>query len=256
VPLPLELHRLAQAAQASARPARDTFAAEWRLPAGSFDIVLCVDTTETRGGAAGGRKSLKEETLRHLAATAVPYNERALNIGDFLWVARERTAEVAGRFRQAPPRELVLPFLVERKRQDDLWASIKDGRYEEQKFRMKNSGLEHLFYLVEEHPTKKDHWGRAGAEGGLVTTEAMEQAVANTAVQEGFTVKRTADQRASTEFLTLITRLLREKYASSELSCVTHVDLEEGRVASRDTSLLEFAAFNEASKKTKRLTIR
>ena len=48
-------------------------------------------------------------------------------------------------------------------------------RYEEQKFRMRNSGLEHLLYLVEDHPTKREHWGRAGGEGGLVTPEAIEQ---------------------------------------------------------------------------------
>ena len=32
---------------------------------------------------------------------------------------------------------------------DDLWASVKDGRYKEQKFRMKMCGLPHLYYLIE-----------------------------------------------------------------------------------------------------------
>merc|ERR1712192_86362 len=163
--------------------------------------------------------------------------------------------EVGGQFQQPKPRELVLPFLVERKRQDDFWASVKDGRYEEQKFRMKNSGLEHLFYLVEEHPKQKEHWGRAGP-GESFVGEALEQAVANTAVQEGFSVKRTSDQRGTIEYLTLMTRLLREKYKEEELVCITQSDLEEGKVRSRDTALLEFQAFNEASKKTKKLTVR
>ena len=38
----------------------------------------------------------------------------------------------------------------------------------------------------------------------LVTPEVIEQAVANTAVQEGFTVKKTADQKGTIEYLTLL----------------------------------------------------
>lgn len=256
LPLTLTLHQMVRDAQTSSRPCTDRFQAQFQLPAKSYSIILCVDNTEIHGGKAGGRQSLKSDTVRHLKNTRVPYEERSLNIGDFLWVAREVTRVVEGQFLQAKPRELVLPFLVERKRLDDLWASVKDGRYEEQKFRMKNSGLEHMFYLVEDHPKAKEHWGRVGGEGGMVTPEAIEQAVANTAVQEGFSVKRTQDQKQTIEFLTLITRLLREKYKNTDLQCITQSDLEEGLVASRDTALLEFQAFNDASRKTKRLTIR
>ena len=34
---------------------------------------------------------------------------------------------------------------------DDLASSIKDGRFREQKFRLKKCGLSHPVYLVEEH---------------------------------------------------------------------------------------------------------
>ncbi len=52
----------------------------------------------------------------------------------------------------APPREYidyVLDFIVERKTADDLAASIVDGRYEEQKFRLKNCGINNVIYLIE-----------------------------------------------------------------------------------------------------------
>jgi len=254
LPLPMRLQEMARQASQSARPIKDTFTPQFKLSRGRFDILLCVDNTETTGGGAGGRKSLKTETVRHLKNAGVQYDQRGLNIGDFLWVAREKLQEVGGQFTQPKPRELVLPFLVERKRQDDLWASVKDGRYDEQKFRMKNSGLEHLFYLVEDHPTKKEFWGKSA--GGVDSGEAMEQAIANTAAQEGFSVKRTTDQRGSIEYLTLMTRLLKEKYKDEELMCITRSDLEEGKVRSRDTALLDFQAFNEASKKSKKLTVR
>merc|ERR1712013_494715 len=50
--------------------------------------------------------------------------------------------------------------------------------------------------------------------------------------------------------------LVKEKYKDEELMCITRSDLEEGKVRSRDTALLDFQAFNEASKKTKKLTVR
>jgi crossover junction endonuclease MUS81 len=34
-----------------------------------------------------------------------------------------------------------LDFIIERKKADDLAASILDGRYKDQKYRLKNSGI-------------------------------------------------------------------------------------------------------------------
>ena len=47
---------------------------------------------------------------------------RALPVGDCLWVARTPAGE-----------EYVLDYIVERKRLEDLCASLVDGRYKEQK---------------------------------------------------------------------------------------------------------------------------
>lgn len=59
-----------------------------------LQVLLCVDNTETTGGGTGGRATLKEETVRHLQQFGVPYDRRGLNIGDFLWVAREKVEQV------------------------------------------------------------------------------------------------------------------------------------------------------------------
>ena len=69
---------------------------EFRLVPGRFEILLCVDNTETAGGGVGGRKTLKAETVRHLAECGVAYDRRNLNIGDFLWIAREKIAAIPG----------------------------------------------------------------------------------------------------------------------------------------------------------------
>jgi crossover junction endonuclease MUS81 len=46
----------------------------------------------------------------------------------------------------------VLDFIVERKTADDLASSIVDGRYNEQKARLKNCGISNVIYLVEGNP--------------------------------------------------------------------------------------------------------
>lgn len=255
LPLPLALQQMYKKQLSSEGPTVDRHRPEVVLRAGTFDILLCVDNTEVKGGGSGGRQSLKTETVRHLRSCRVNHDERNLNLGDFLWIAREKVDIEEGTFVQRQPKELVLPYIVERKRLDDLWQSVKDGRYEEQKFRMKGCGLGHLFYLIEDHPKQQQFWGRAGGGGNLVTPEAIEQAIANTAVQEGFTIKKTADQKATIEYLTIFTRLLSKKYSGLTLSSCTQTDLSEGLVANRDTTLLQFTEFNDASRKTKKLQL-
>lgn len=64
--------------------------------------------------------------------------KRALEIGDVVWVARLKSPSLSG------PNELVLDYVVERKRMDDLVSSIKDGRFVEQKV---NGRGEYLHFL-------------------------------------------------------------------------------------------------------------
>lgn len=50
---------------------------------------------------------------------------RKLNVGDYVFIFRDYVGN-----------ELVLPYIIERKRIDDLAGSIKDGRYHEQKVKI------------------------------------------------------------------------------------------------------------------------
>ena len=52
-------------------------------------------------------------------------------VGDFLWVGRPK----------AGGPDYVLDFILERKRVDDLWSSIKQKRYEDQKRRLRVRGF-------------------------------------------------------------------------------------------------------------------
>lgn len=118
------------------------------------------------------------------------YEVRSLKVGDFTWVARHK---------QNVDQELVLPFVVERKRMDDFAASIKDGRFHEQKFRLRKCGLDNVIYLVENFGSNKNV--------GL-PLQNLKQALANTSVQDGFKVHSTDSLANSVRFLAMMTKRL------------------------------------------------
>lgn len=75
---------------------------------------------------------------------------------------------------------------------DDLGQSIKDKRFYEQKFRLKQSGLHNIIYLIE-------HYGRNQHVGLPITT--LFQAAVNTLIQDNFIVKFTDNPRGTCEYL-------------------------------------------------------
>ena len=150
-----------------------------------FDIILLVDTRESTSGVDSSLK--KTALMANLTQLSVPVEMRALPAGDFAWIARERSHSnrakvsvsqsasqpashsasqpashsasqtLSSRFASTkngfipnkPRRELIFDYVVERKRVDDLVSSIIDGRFHEQKHRLKASGIRKPIYLVE-----------------------------------------------------------------------------------------------------------
>ncbi|XP_068218425.1 crossover junction endonuclease MUS81 [Palaemon carinicauda] len=217
------------------------------LTPGMYEIVLCVDNAETTGGFQGMAKfNIKEIFINELKKHKVQYDVRKLHVGDFMWIARERCSLQSC----SEPRELVLPYVVERKRMDDLAKSIKDGRFKEQKFRLKQSGLSNPIYLVEEY----------GSQNLSLPEATCLQAVTNTQVVDGFTVKITKDQIESAAFLTIMTRCLQSRYQGKTLR---NLELEELQRRERsmngeviETALVPFKDFNAASMKNHQLSVK
>uniref|UniRef100_A0A3B4GAQ2 Crossover junction endonuclease MUS81 n=1 Tax=Pundamilia nyererei TaxID=303518 RepID=A0A3B4GAQ2_9CICH len=191
--------------------------AECLLP-GTYEIMLCVDFIETTGGS----HHRKQELVKELQRNGVNFDIRKLNVGDFLWVAREKVAPVAGQLRAPVGRELVLDYIVERKRMDDLCGSIIDGRFREQKV-------------------------------GVQCNHSI--------VVDGFFVKRVQDVRESAAYLTIMTRFLTKLYQNRTLICRSRElegdggsDEEERGLPS--CSLMSFAEFNHGAVKNKCQTVR
>ncbi|KAG7497339.1 crossover junction endonuclease MUS81 [Solea senegalensis] len=218
----------------------------------NYEILLCVDVIETTGGS-GQRK---QELVKELQRNGVSFDVRKLNVGDFLWVAREKVTPLPGQLRAPAGRELVLDYIIERKRMDDLCGSIIDGRFREQKFRLKRCGLRRPVYLVEECGTAASH---------LSLPEAtLQQAIVNTQVVDGFFVKRVQDVRESAAYLTIMTRYLTKLYQNRTLTCHTRQSEADGGHHHDDSdntefpscSLMSFMEFNHGAVKNKCQTVR
>ncbi|KAK9499062.1 hypothetical protein O3M35_003575 [Rhynocoris fuscipes] len=165
------------------------------LSPGTFDTILLVDTQETSGSS-----QTDDETVTALKSYNIKFEVRHLKVGDFLWICRCRTTN----------HELVLPFIVERKRLDDLSSSIIDGRFHEQKFRLKKCGVYNIIYLVEE----------TGGHKFSLPLASLHQAIVNTMVSDEFTVKITRHHNESMSYLATITTLLTNMFRNKVLfSC-------------------------------------
>ncbi|KAJ1526776.1 hypothetical protein ONE63_008350 [Megalurothrips usitatus] len=204
------------------------------LESGSFDVLLLVDTCET-GGAT---KKNHNQTVSELTQMKVPFEVRKLEVGDFVWIARSRVCKDT---------ELVLPYIVERKRMDDLGSSIKDRRFHEQKFRLKQSGIQNLIYLVESHGSDQ-HVG--------LPLSTLQQAAVNTQLVDGFIVKHTIDHRHSMAYLASLTRILGRDFQSKTLLGCLRKDLVEYTIADDFVTLINFKEFKQSTKKNKNFTVK
>jgi crossover junction endonuclease MUS81 len=105
-------------------------------------------------------------------------------------------------------RELVLDYVIERKRMDDLASSIIDKRFEEQKHRFAAADIKHAVYLVEDHGRIDNH---------SLSADQLRQAMANSEVSDGFFVKHTADTNATVAYLVLMHRHITARHGKRPL---------------------------------------
>ncbi|KAM3443541.1 hypothetical protein MY4824_000427 [Beauveria thailandica] len=176
-----------------------------RLAPGSFTVHLLLDVREIR--AKTDRDYMQEE----LAKQGVKAIMRSLEAGDAQWIAKCNDPTLLARH-GAEGDEIVLDWIVERKRLDDLIGSIKDGRFHEQKFRLKRCGATRVVYIIEEIAMDSASYSRY--------EEAVESAIASTQVVNGYFVKRTAKMDDTIKYLARMTRMLKSKYERKALHVI------------------------------------
>lgn len=181
-----------------------------------YEVLLLIDV---------GEKSSANDIRAKLQENGVKSDIRKLHVGDFLWIAQHKTQK---------NKEFALPYVIERKRLDDLSHSIKDGRFHEQKFRLKQCGIENVIYLIENY-----------SKGGKVQTglpfSTLLQAAANTQIHSKFQVKFTESCDHTGLYLSVMS------------SFVENIFKNKKPVKYK---LLNFETFNQSSVKQRKLTVR
>ncbi|KAF9585190.1 Crossover junction endonuclease mus81 [Lunasporangiospora selenospora] len=181
---------------------------------GTYDIFLALDSREMR--TLNDRDYFRQK----LTEKGVDVDVRTLDIGDAVWMVR-----VKPEYSSVGQVEFVLDYIVERKRMDDLVFSIKDGRFDEQKFRLRRSGLANIIYLVETHIVGEVY---------DIGIDSLRSAMAGIQVHDGFFVKRTQNTDQTIDYYVSITNALKQLYKEktfygipdSAVDRLTYLDLQ------------------------------
>ncbi|KAF4719115.1 Crossover junction endonuclease mus81 [Perkinsus olseni] len=141
---------------------------------GPWEAVLLVDVRESA-------------LMKELSALGIRAEARSLPITDFLWLMRRST----------DGKEVVLGVGGERKTWQDLSASIIDGRYDEQKYRLasKAIALRRIFYLLEGDVERSHGHART------LPSATLRTALCHTRIIGGFGVVNTPSVRHSAKLL-------------------------------------------------------
>ena len=169
---------------------------------GSFTVELVLDIREVR--TQKDRDYMQEE----LTKKGVKPIMRPLDLGDVTWVAKCNTPGLLPTHGNDSDL-VVLDYICERKRLDDLISSIKDGRFHEQKFRLRRSGVQNVIYLVEEITIDNGYYEKY--------EEAVQSAMATIQVVEGYFLKQTQKMDDSIRYLAKMTTMLKEQYEKKTL---------------------------------------
>ncbi|KAG6029511.1 Crossover junction endonuclease mus81 [Claviceps sp. LM458 group G5] len=175
------------------------------LPPGSFTVRLVLDVREVR--AKTDRDYMQEELAKQDATPIM----RSLELGDAQWIAKCHDPTLLPRL-GAEGDEVVLDWIVERKRMDDLIGSIKDGRFHEQKFRLNRSGVQNVIYIIEDMTVDSQTWQRF--------EESVYSAIASTQVVNGYFVKQTTKMDETVKYLSRLTKMLKKKYEQQTLRVI------------------------------------
>lgn len=173
-----------------------------RLAPGSFTVHLVLDNREVR--TKDDRDYIADELTKKGTKPLV----RPLELGDFFWVAKCHDPDLLSRYGEDGS-EICLDWIVERKRLDDLVGSITDGRFQEQKFRLRKTGVKNVIYLIEEFSLS--------TEKSTKFHEAIQSAIASTQVVNGYFVKRTVKLDETIRYLARMTKMLKSLYESQPL---------------------------------------
>lgn len=206
-----------------------------------FEVHIIIDSREIRS------QKDRDFFANKLRTLDINVRVESLAVGDVLWIAKHKRTR----------KEVVLDFILERKRLDDLCSSIMDGRFAEQKSRLQKTGITNIHYLIEE---------QAGTDLSR-SQEAMRTAISLAIVGSKFHVVRCKDSDHTARFLKTLTERIIKFYLDKELLVVespglqTQTDYGNTVKHYREKHpdkypCLLFSAFQEVMNKTGMMTVK
>ncbi|MCJ1418884.1 Crossover junction endonuclease mus81 [Xylographa parallela] len=217
-----------------------------RLAPGTFTVELILDNREVR------TKTDRDYIQEELRARGIQPIVRPLDLGDALWVAKCKDPRLLPRLGEEGD-EVILDWIVERKRLDDLISSIKDGRFLEQKFRLHKSGVKNVIYVIEDFSVNSEtiqHYH-----------EHVMSAISSTQVVNGYFVQRTRKLDDTIRYLARMTTMLRTLYESKPILLIPSTSLSTTTYLPLLSSLptphnITYASFASLVSKSDSLTVR
>jgi ERCC4-type nuclease len=164
----------------------------------NFDLILIVDQRERANND-------RSYTVERLTEIGVSVESSQLGVGDFLWIARSKQTNFII--------EYVLNCIVERKSVDDLAMSIIDGRFKEQRFRLRQifqdqknghnqasncASQLNVIYIIEGDLAKQNRLPLKNLQTALVRLQIFDK----------FQVKHTTSISQTIDFLKIMTHVL------------------------------------------------
>ena len=156
----------------------------------SNNIILLIDNREK--GSNG--ENLKDEILKK---KDIKIEERNLSVGDFMWIYLDPNTL----------NEYVLEYIIERKSLSDLAKSIIDGRYTEQKYRLKSTKLKNIYYLFE---------GNSFTSYNNISKSSINTAIYNTLNIHDINIIKTNSLEDTVKYLIRFDFFIKSKFISVE----------------------------------------
>jgi crossover junction endonuclease MUS81 len=162
---------------------------------GTFDIELLTDLREVKS------KDQRDYFLDKLSEVGIRCSQRALPLGDFLWIAKKKT--------RGSNDEAVLDTIIERKTDSDFCSSIPDGRFKEQKHRLGRCGIKKVIYLLEDHG--------ASAKVQALGEEKVFAALTQTQIVDKFFLRVTHSLEETVSFISKLHWNICKKFQNKDL---------------------------------------
>lgn len=163
-------------------------------PHDEFEVILLIDNREVRS------QQDRDFFLKRLNSLKIKCEVRTLAVGDTLWIAKHLTSG----------KEAALNIICERKKLDDLAFSIKDGRFQEQKNRLKKTGMKHFYYLIEE----------AGGDKVMDMMESIQTAMSLTMTVSDFYLRKFKDIDETILFLASTTQVIIDNFTEMKTKLI------------------------------------